>query len=501
MKTTNRLNSAIAPRDLRRPGRTLARATIGLLAVCGASATRADVEITPSVGVSTTWTDNIDLAGDDAAKQSAFLGEVTPGFTLSQRSERITTNVDYTFRGIFYADDSDRNTTWHDGNAALDVDVIRDWFSIAAAGGYTQVLVDPALATINDRIFDEENVSDTVTGSVMPQLLHEFSWGIVDANYYYGIVDYLDTAPDGSPLDDNENMGGTFSITSPRRSTITWELRYDGWQTNYDISPDVEYRSASAELGYRVTPNLELFGSGGKETDLEAEVALPTDQRAGLDEPFWQAGFRWRPSARDSLDMSYGERFYGSTFGGAWRHEGRMLTVEVSYSEQPTTEGQSLVRPTVDEEDAGTGSQPQPPRPDPPDFSDPNFGITTDVYIDKVGEARFTLNGRRTMLTLGFFTIDREYITATEFNESSKGMDFGLTRQVSARDQLEFAVTYNTTDFRDDIEFEEYSGRLGWRRQLAPNTDLTVDLNHDKREQSGLGYVVSWFTAGVIKTF
>jgi len=112
-----------------------------------------------------------------------------------------------------------------------------------------------------------------------------------------------------------------------------------------------------------------------------------------------------------------------------------------------------------------------------------------------------TLNGRRTMLTLGFITNEREYLTATEFNESSDGIDFGAMRQISARDQLEFAVTYTRTDFRLDTEFEEYSGTLGWRRQLAQSVDLAVDLNHEKRAESGLGYTVSWFTVGVLKTF
>jgi len=501
MRTSNRRNNRVARREYRGLGRSLAWLASGLGAVLGVGATRADVEFTPSIGVAITWTDNIDLESESADRDSATLADVSPGFTLTQRSERINTNIDYTLRGIFYADDSDRNTYWHDGTAGLDVELIADWFSIAAAGGYTQVLIDPKQVTINDRIFDEENVSDTVTGSVMPQLLHRFSWGTVQASYYYGFVDYLDTAADGGPLDDNENDGGNFSISSPRRSTITWALRYQQWQTDYDVSQDIDYRSADGELGYRVTANLELFGSIGKESDLESEVVTPNEEPAGLDEKFWRAGFRWRPSARDSLELSYGHRFFGNTFDGAWRREGRLLVFDVSYSEQPTTEGQSLVRPSGVEEGAGPQQQPPQPQPEPPEFTDLDFGITTDVYIDKVGEARVTLNGRRTMLTLGFITNEREYLTATEFNESSDGIDFGAMRQISARDQLEFAVTYTRTDFRLDTEFEEYSGTLGWRRQLAQSVDLAVDLNHEKRAESGLGYTVSWFTVGVLKTF
>jgi hypothetical protein len=447
-----------------------------------------EIDFTPSIKLGATWTDNIELATNSQGESTEYVAEVMPGFVLTQETKRIKTQLEYTLRNFFYQKESDRDTSFHEASAATSAEVVRDWFFIDASGAYSQQIIDPTRPTNNNFLFDVGNLTDTLSASVTPAILHEFDFALLDVSYTRGILDYKQSGDVNSLTSDADTEQRRAAVSSPDDNRfISWGAEYDGTITEFDNNAQrFEFEQVNAELGVRITDELRLIGRGGKESDVEENVA-----DGGLEETTWEAGFAYSPDPGTLLEAFYGKRFFGNSYRASARREAQFLQLSASYDEGPVTQAQQLL--------AQPGSfQVTPIAPIDPG-TNPIGTLTADVFIAKNLEATIGLTGRRTKLNLSALDQRREYVNTPE-RERVTGGRVTVIRNLSARTDATLDVFLTDTQFRNGDNFDEQSYRLGLTRTLSERISATFMVGRVNRNGTS-GYTANWANLGLTASF
>ncbi len=493
--------------------RSAQRLSVAIAAACAAiSPAWAETKFVLSSEVNATWIDNINLESNDALKQSEYVLQVNPGFVFEQTGPRINSSVSYMMRNYFYAEDSDRNSTFHEGLLDATLALVKEYFYLQGSGSYTQQVIDPKVATNNNLLFEKINVADALSAQISPYFHHEFDNFRADVRYTRGIVKYkareesvpVTTIPLLQDVD-TEARYATFG-SADDLARLTWETRYEYQEARYDVSPPFRFESASAELGLLLGRSLRLIGRGGLESD-----PVRDSTKAGLEESHWEAGFRWRPSPRTFAQALYGVHSYGDTYSARVEHAARLFELSASYAEGPTTQAQELVlRPVAAGQQAAetvftSGTE--------------NYNsITSDVYLREDAEGKAVLKGQRTQLELSAFHFKRNYISGSRKGavELTRGASLGLTRSLSGGLQLEMSGKYSEAQFETSsvvvplpvpvpapaplvlvpYEYHDVLLHVGLIEKLSERISVSLEGNRMRRT-GGLDYTVNWLTLGI----
>src|SRR5688500_10473182 len=133
--------AATAPH--RRPLRDYAskvRVVILAAATISNTSTAETWRITPTLSVTETFTDNVELAPGDR-KQSDFITQVSPGLRVTGTGARLRLNLNYTMQQVLYAGDSDRNSRQNFLDAVANLEAIQNWLFVDATARITQQAV------------------------------------------------------------------------------------------------------------------------------------------------------------------------------------------------------------------------------------------------------------------------------------------------------------------------------------------------------------------------
>jgi hypothetical protein len=466
----------------------VAGAALGAIIVGAAAPAGATVEFTPSIELGATWTDNIELSPQ--SEETEYVAEVIPGFVLSQEGRRLRSRLNYTLRNFFYEKESDRDTTFHEANASLNAEVVRNLFFIDAGAGYTQQIIDPTRPVNNNFLFDVGNLTDALSGSVTPRLRREFEFTVLDASYTRGFLDYKQSGDVTNLTSDADTEETRVSLASPDDDRfISWGAEYSQQTTEFDSSAQrFQFEQASAELGIGLTDALRLIGRGGKETD-----AARNPSGGGLDETTWEAGFAYAPDASTKLEAFYGKRFFGTSYRASARREAQFLQLSAAYDEGPVTQAQQLLA------QAQGGVAPIAPIAPLDPGTNPIGTLTADVFIAKNLDASIGLTGRLTKINVSALNQRREYLQTGD-RERVTGGRVTLIRNLSARTDATLDIFLTDTQFRSGDAFDEQSYRFGLTRTLSER--ITANFMLGRVERSGAsGYTANWINLGLKATF
>ena len=85
-----------------------------------------------------------------------------------------------------------------------------------------------------------------------------------------------------------------------------------------------------------IAGDLLLFAAG-RESDVEDDVGS-----GDLDAWYWNAGFNWAPTSRQTMEARVGERYYGTSYFFSWTRTARRTKLDVSYTEEAVTQNNAL---------------------------------------------------------------------------------------------------------------------------------------------------------------
>lgn len=441
-------------------------------------------EFHPRAEVSAAWVDNLTLApDDDPSRETAYVLQVNPGFSWTEKAQRFRAKADYRMQNLFFIGDRDRDTTFHKGDVTADVELVKQYFYLNGTGTYTQELIDPKLPSNNTNFFAVNNQADALMGQLTPSLRHDFDTFHVDASYTRGLVNYkAHTGNAGNLLDARtEARVATLRSLDDSERLLSWKLRYDSQIVRYESSQQFRYDRADAELGFLVGSGLRLIGRAGKETD-------PTLDRSGggLDSSTWEAGAVWTPDQRTYAEAFYGRRFYGKAYHGKISHTARRLTLELDYSESPTTQAQQLAAQPGVLDPTQLAALPDARTVSVPGAANgvPYFSrLTSDVYLRRVLHGKLGIEGQRTTINLGVTGEQHKYLNTPGGNDELRSATVDFRRALSSRAYLNFGGAASRTELVDGSRYNDIDIKAGAGRDLSQR--VSVSLNAFRLRRTG----------------
>ncbi len=304
----------------------------GLLAACialgcASGAHALDWTVSPSVGVSATYTDNARQSASNP--EDALILGVSPSVSLTSKgSRRVQATLQYGLNGVLRIGDDESDSLYHNLNALGRAELVEDFLFIEGNARVSQELVSllgsPAGADVND-----SNRATVGTYSVSPYVQKRFgTFANAQARYTASGAIFENQAS----ADAASNAFSAGLTSGTRFDDLSWGVNYSIRRTeNRDASiatynTSTTFERASLSLGYALTRKFRVFGVYGHDWN----DYLSTTQTDGS---FYNVGIGWAPSRRTSLEVSAGERYFGSTFGVTASHRTRMSRWTLRYYE------------------------------------------------------------------------------------------------------------------------------------------------------------------------
>lgn len=338
MTTTTAERARRAPRRLPR----LAPIAAAAAAVLLASPARADWRFTPSLSLTETWTDNIDLV-PDAQARTQLISELTPAFAYALDSRRLKASASGSFRQFAYSDNDNttrrRNDRVVQYSTNLQGVLADDLLFVDASASSSQQNVTAFGPQVVAGPYSALNRTQIKTWSISPYLVQRFGR---DAKVI------LRLTRDDVESDERRRFGNSTADSvalnlnnDDSRQKLTWGLDYLHQDQENEIAGDSSIENLKGRLRYRLDSKLALTASAGYDRYDYNALGGRTAGRS------WSTGFAWTPSQRTSIEASVGRHFYGQTGSLAASVRSRRTVWNVNYSDAITNSRQQFTLPSA----------------------------------------------------------------------------------------------------------------------------------------------------------
>ncbi len=309
--------------------------------------------MTPRISVGTTYTDNINLAPANEARDD-FVFQVDPGVSVRKRGGRLDLRLDYTAQGLMYANNSDANTINHFLQTFGTAELIQKNLFLDAYGSISQVPIDSSgrtdvgglglrggtssgLDLFNNvdfglpgasELFGPTGIFSNIALTENQATAHRFGvspywrqniggWAEALLRYRYDNIFYdeedgindqqIDRQTD---LSDSQIHTVEVNFASGRRfSTLEWNIDYfyqrekqdDREVLNAIDDGDDRRENVVGQLNYQLNQRWSLLAEAGYENNQVAD--FEEESSNGV---FWGLGAIWSPSRFVELKGLYG---------------------------------------------------------------------------------------------------------------------------------------------------------------------------------------------------
>lgn len=302
------------------------------------AAVQAAWQVTPSVEVKETWSDNAALRPDDQ-KESQFITSVSPGISIINNTPRLQFAASYRLSAFAYSNNRVNGTDRfnHNLDATVKGKVIQDFLFFEAQAGVSQTPTS-AFGPVSDNDYSSANRSEVRTWRVSPYIVHRFGgFATAELRYAHDLVD-SDAAGFGRSTADTASL----SINSgPVFRTVGWGFQASRQNLDDSIAPASSTSTALLSGRYLLTPLFSLTATGGYDKFDYAGMGQSTQGAS------WSGGFAWNPSSRTSLTANAGKRYYGNSYFLAATHRSRNTVWSINYNDNVTTSRDNFLLPSA----------------------------------------------------------------------------------------------------------------------------------------------------------
>ncbi len=271
-----------------------------------------EVSVTPRVSVSETMTDNVRLVERNA--QSEQITEITPGIRINISGTRLKTYFDLGLSQVVYAQNSAPNRTEIQNalNTFGTYEAIDNWVFVDFSGTISQQSVSAfgtqsaadSLVNGNQAEVSNYRVSPYVRGRLGQAADYEVRYSRSTTRSDSNAASDVDTA----------NVSAVLSGNSAFRN-LGWSANASRQTVDYSAGRATEADQFSLGLSYAITPQLNVFVSGGRESNDYASLA----QQNSATHSF---GVNWAPSETTQLSASRSQHAFGNTHSVGFQHRG-----------------------------------------------------------------------------------------------------------------------------------------------------------------------------------
>jgi uncharacterized protein (PEP-CTERM system associated) len=316
----------------------LAAAVAALLA---APACRADWRFTPSLSLTGTYTDNVDLRPDDQAR-TQLVTEVAPAFNLALDSRRLKASAHGSYRQFLYSDpDEVRSRKDHYSEYGGDLHGIlaQDLLYVDARASSSQRNISAFGPQVTNASYSSLNQTEVQSWSISPYLVQRLG------NEARAILRYT---RDGVKSDERSRFGNSTADSvalnldsNPDGRKLGWGLNYLRQDMQNELAGESSVENINGRLRYALNRSLALTATAGYDRYDYQALGGRTAGRS------WSTGFAWTPSQRTSIEASVGRHFYGSTGSLAASVRSRRTVWSVNYGDSITSSRQQFSLPST----------------------------------------------------------------------------------------------------------------------------------------------------------
>lgn len=338
---TTRTTRRISAHGLHRAVLPLAAVTASL-ALGAPSAWAQAWQITPSVSLLSTLTDNVNLLPSDERK-SDWINQVTPGITFSEKGAHSNVAGSISLPMLVYARTSYNNYVAPQANVNGTLEAVEKLLYVDASVNVSQQYANPFGPQPNNLASATQNRYTSQTYAVSPYLKGEPRDGL-DYELRQKSTWTNATGVAGSTA---SGIAGNRSYMSEITGHLAQDPRPGGWRIDYDRS-DLRYygegiqagfdretlQSGQGSLVYRFDPTFQASVNGGYEDD----DFFATHQSGAT----YGGGIEWHPDHRTSLTARAGHHFYGASYNVVFDHHTPLTVWSVKASRDLTTYPEQL---------------------------------------------------------------------------------------------------------------------------------------------------------------
>jgi len=413
-------------------------------------------EITPTLEIEETYTDNVDLVSKLENKTDDFVTRITPGISVSGEGARASLNLTYSPSYLIFLDanenDDFRQFLDANGNAELSEDLL--FLDLGASINQQFLDRGGAITSNQDNVNDNRRTIQNYT--ISPYIRRELGT-FATATLRYR-ASYTDTARPGTDVELNDILSDTYRhnasalLTSGQRfARFTWntEASYEKLDRRAGRA-DSETVTLRMFGTYVVNRMVSLVGSLGYESIDDGTL------RRRPDGVIWDAGVTLTPGPRTTLTVRGGRRYGDDNWSSDFTYEiSERTRITAGYTEEITNSQSVLLNELINNPDGQVV--------DPGGFSLIGSGFKRKrVFAGLNGErgrSRFSVNGfwEKRVPDSGTRT-EENYGGSASFNHS-------FSRYLSGNVQ----GSYQNTQFSDALAREDdlYTGSVGLNYQLS----------------------------------
>ncbi|MBL4802346.1 MAG: TIGR03016 family PEP-CTERM system-associated outer membrane protein [Emcibacter sp.] len=435
------------------------------------NANAANWRVTPSIAVTETYTDNVDL--DSSSNQGDFVTQITPQIGIRGNGSRMNLLFSYAPNYFFYpGDDDDKHELRHSLQSSLNSELISEKFFIDASANITQRFLDRRRAISSEIVSRTDNRRTVQSYQFSPYLVHTFdAWASAQLRYTLG---HVRQAADAEQTTVDTFFGNTLShqaslsVTSGRRfSKLNWTFLTQYQTENRENSNNYSTTTVRTDLSYQLTNIFTLLGSVGY------QKRNAVGSFANFNGLTWDAGFRLVPGPRTSLSFRYGNQLRGNTFSLDAQYKITSKNViNLSYTDTIQT------------------------------FQSFAFDDISSVNLDPALNSEFIsgdltrrkkwtlkLSGTRGRTTYNASSFYSEYKSDNlALDEERYGGALSINRNLNSRLSIGSGLSYNLSKFAsDNINDKFWSASVNMSYQLSKSLTGTLGYVHSDRDQERFG--------------
>lgn len=284
-------------------------ALTGLL-LAASTAAWGQVTVTPRVTVTETFTNNVSLSSTNP--QSEQITEITPGIRINIAGTRLKTYFDLGLSQVIYAQGTSANRTEVQNalNTFGTFEAVDNWAFVDFSGTISQQAVsafgtqsaDNTSVNANQAEVSNYRISPYVRGRLGYMADYEARYSRSTSSSDSAAVSDVDTA------DTSLKLSGNTAFRS-----LGWSADASRQTVSYSAGRTTEADRINLGLSYTLTPQLNLFARGGRESN--NFVALDKESTATN-----TVGLNWFPSETTKLLVSRSKRPFGDAHDLSFEH-------------------------------------------------------------------------------------------------------------------------------------------------------------------------------------
>jgi len=464
-------------------------------------ACRADWKITPTAGVSETYTDNVNLTPDATAK-TEFITELIPGIAIEDNGPNLKMNAVYQLQYFDYSDKDVVGTNQFESflQANAKATLVQELLYVNGNASINQQSISAFGPQVNNNPYSSTNHTEVKTFSLSPYLTHNFdTTAIGEIMYSHQSLNSGDAL-----LGNSQGDSILFDLASgPAFRLVHWDLQYNRDTIESTVSSTITQDTASGNLAYTYSPDLSITATTGFD-----EFGYQGIGGTSTRDNFWLTGFTWTPTERTSVEASGGRRYGGSDYTFSAKLHSRHSVWMINYTDAVTTSlsqfnapstistaamltqlwspvisNPTLLAQAVANYIAGQGL--------PASLANSTNFLSNSFYLQKQLQASAAFNTAKSTLIFSLFDSESTSLfnqQATSallgnnslfLNENAKqlGGSAMLNWQITSRSNAYFNATYNKIEsLTTDLVNVNRSVVLGMSRQINPRLQGTLEL-------------------------